>query len=58
MPQKNGGSKPGSKQRPTEDGRARADLGGPKGSTQLPTAPLTNNEAEQMPPNDEPGHVA
>jgi len=47
-----------SEQRLTEDDRARADLGGPKGSRKLSPAPLTKKEAEQMSPNDEPGHVA
>ena len=44
--------------RPTEDDLARAKLGGPKGSPQLPPAPLTPQEKEQILPNDEPGHVA
>jgi hypothetical protein len=44
--------------RPTEDDLARAALGGPKGSPELPPAPLTKTEAEQNLPNDEPGHVA
>ena len=44
--------------RPTEDDLAQASLGGPKGSRELPPAPLTQQEAEQMLPNDEPGHVA
>jgi hypothetical protein len=33
--------------RPTEDERARAALGGVKGSPDLPPAPLTRNEREQ-----------
>jgi hypothetical protein len=44
--------------RPTEDDLAQAALGGPKGSPQLPPAPLTKTEEEQNLPNDEPGHVA
>lgn len=44
--------------RPTEDDIAQAALGGPKGSTELPPAPLTKTEREQNLPNDEPGHVA
>jgi len=44
--------------RPTEDDLAQAALGGPKGSRDLPPAPLTRQEAEQNLPNDEPGHVA
>jgi hypothetical protein len=47
-----------SEDRPTEDDLARAALGGPKGSPELPPAPLTKTEAEQNLPNDEPGHVA
>ena len=47
-----------SEDRPTEDDIAQASLGGPKGSLELPPAPLTKQEAEQMLPNDEPGHVA
>lgn len=42
----------------TEDDMARASLGGVKGSPDLPPAPLTRREREQMSPNDEPGHVA
>lgn len=42
----------------TEDDLARAELGGVKGSVKLQPAPLTRKEAEQMLPNDEPGHVA
>jgi hypothetical protein len=45
-------------ERPTEDDLARASLGGVKGSRKLPPAPMTHQEAEQIPPNDEPGHVA
>jgi hypothetical protein len=47
-----------SEERPTEDDIAQARLGGPKGSPELPPAPLTEQEDEQMLPNDEPGHVA
>lgn len=43
--------------RPTEDDLAQAALGGPKGSPDLPPAPLTRREAEQTLPNDDPGHV-
>jgi hypothetical protein len=45
-------------ERPTEDDLAQAALGGPKGSPDLPAAPLTKTEREQNLPNDEPGHVA
>lgn len=45
-------------ERPTEDDLAQAALGGPKGSWELPPAPMTRQEAEQMLPNDDPGHVA
>jgi hypothetical protein len=41
--------------RPTEDDLAQTSLGGPKGSLELPTAPMTKRE--QNLPNDEPGHV-
>jgi hypothetical protein len=44
--------------RPTEDDIARAALGGPKGHPSLKPAPLTRREEQQMPPNEEPGHVA
>ena len=44
--------------RPTEDDLARASLGGSRGSPTLPPAPLTKTEEEQMPLNNEPGHVA
>jgi hypothetical protein len=49
---------PRSEDRPTEDDLARAALGGPKGSPELPPAPPTKTEGEQNPPNDDPGHVA
>jgi hypothetical protein len=42
----------------TEDDMAQAALGGPKGSPELPPAPLTKTEREQNSPNDDPGHVA
>ena len=45
-------------ERPTEDDLARASLGGVKGDKSLQPAPLTRKEAEQILPNDEPGHVA
>jgi hypothetical protein len=53
-------NKPKSEQaeRRTEDETARASLGGPKGSPELKPAPLTKQEDEQMPRNDDPGHVA
>jgi hypothetical protein len=44
--------------RPTEDDLAQTSLGGPKGSPELPAAPMTKREREQNLPNDEPGHVA
>lgn len=43
---------------PTEDDLAREELGGPKGSPDLKPAPLMRREAEQISPNDDPGHVA
>ena len=46
------------RERQTEDEIARDKLGGPKGSPDLPPAPLTKQEAEQILPNDDPGHVA
>ena len=49
---------PRTEDRPTEDDLVRATLGGPKGSPELPPAPLTKTEDEQNLPNDEPGHVA
>jgi hypothetical protein len=49
---------PRTEDRPTEDDLARAALGGPKGSPELPPAPLTKTEDEQNSPNDDPGHVA
>jgi hypothetical protein len=45
-------------ERKTEDQMALEKLGGVKGSPELPPAPLTKQEAEQMPRNNEPGHVA
>jgi len=47
-----------SKERPTEDDQAQAQLGGVKGGRKLTPAPLTKEEAEQNLPNDEPGHTA
>lgn len=44
--------------RPTEDELARSTLGGPKGSPELQPAPMTKKEAEQISPNDDPGHAA
>ncbi len=44
--------------RPTEDDIAQAKLGGPKGHPSLPPAPLTRQEKEQIPPVEDPGHVA
>ena len=49
---------PRTEDRPTEDDLARASLGGPKGSPELPPAPLTKTEQEQNMFPDEPGHVA
>ncbi len=49
---------PRTEDRPTEDDLARSALGGPKGSPELPSAPLTKTEDEQNLPNDDPGHVA
>jgi len=45
-------------ERKTEDQMAIEKLGGVKGSPELQPAPLTKQEAEQMPRNNEPGHVA
>jgi hypothetical protein len=42
----------------TEDEAARAKLGGVKGSPKLPPAPLTEQEKEQILPNDDDGHPA
>ena len=42
--------------RPNEDDLAQAVLGGPKGSPQLPPAPLTPREKLQTPIKDEPEH--
>jgi hypothetical protein len=42
----------------TEDEIARGHLGGVKGSKELEPAPLTENEAEQLLPNDDDGHPA
>lgn len=45
-------------ERMTEDDDARRELGGVKGSPELPPAPLTKQEAEQTPKTTDPGHVA
>lgn len=45
-------------QRETEDEQARRKLGGVKGNSNLKPAPMTRKEAEQILPNDDPGHVA
>jgi len=45
-------------ERKTEDQMALEKLGGVKGAPELPAAPLTKQEAEQMPPATTPGHVA
>jgi len=45
-------------ERETEDEQARRTLGGVKGNTNLKPAPMTRREAEQILPNDDPGHVA
>lgn len=45
-------------ERKTEDQMALETLGGVKGAPELPPAPLTKQEAEQIPPTDDPGHVA
>ena len=45
-------------ERTTEDDDARRELGGVKGSPELPPAPLTKQEAEQTPKTIDPGHVA
>src|SRR5262249_199877 len=44
--------------RPTEDDLAQAALAGPKANPSLQPAPLTRKEEEQMPPVEDPGHVA
>jgi hypothetical protein len=46
------------KERQTEDQIALERLGGVKGAPELPAAPLTRQEAEQLPQNDDPGHAA
>jgi hypothetical protein len=44
---------------PTEDDIAQAELGGPRGSRNLPPAPMTPEQKKQMPPDDyDPGHTA
>ncbi|MEW6450863.1 MAG: hypothetical protein AB1490_09460 [Pseudomonadota bacterium] len=45
-------------ERTTEDDDALRELGGVKGSPELPPAPLTKQEAEQTPKKIDPGHVA
>jgi len=45
-------------ERQTEDQIALERLGGVKGAHELPPAPLTRQEAEQLSQNDDPGHVA
>lgn len=45
-------------ERTTEDDDALRELGGVKGSPELPPAPLTKQEAEQTPKAIDPGHVA
>jgi len=45
-------------ERTTEDDDALRELGGVKGSPELPPAPLTKQEAEQTPKTIDPGHVA
>jgi hypothetical protein len=49
---------PEPEKRETEDEQARRNLGGVKGSPRLKPAPMTRKEAEQISPNDDPGHVA
>jgi hypothetical protein len=49
---------PKTEKRETEDDQARRNLGGVKGSPRLKPAPMTRKEAEQISPNDDPGHVA
>jgi hypothetical protein len=49
---------PKPQERETEDDQARRNLGGVKGSPHLKPAPMTKKEAEQILPNDDPGHVA
>lgn len=45
--------------RPTEDDIARAALGGPKGSRELPPAEMTPQRKKKMPESDfDPGHPA
>lgn len=45
-------------ERTTEDDDALRELGGVKGTPELPPAPLTKQEAEQTPKSIDPGHVA
>ncbi|HWM81650.1 MAG TPA: hypothetical protein VNQ56_06260 [Pseudolabrys sp.] len=45
-------------ERETEDDQARKTLGGAKGNPDLKPAPMTRKEAEQILPNNDPGHVA
>lgn len=44
--------------RPTEDDRARAELGGPKGSPRLQPAPMTPQRAKKTPTTPGDGHPA
>lgn len=42
----------------SEDDKARANLGGVKGSRKLPAAPMTKQQQEKVPKNNDPGHTA
>lgn len=51
------GREPGG-DRPTEDDIAQAELGGPRGSPELPPAKMTPQRKKKMPDPSEPGHTA
>jgi hypothetical protein len=42
----------------TEDEIARGHLGGPRGSKELPPAPMTPQNRKDTSPEDDPGHTA
>ena len=44
-------------QRPTEDDRAQADLGGPRGHPDLKPAPMTPQRAKKTPAAPQNGHT-
>jgi hypothetical protein len=58
MKPKSGNDPGNANDRRTEDEIAREHLGGPRGSKDLPPAPMTPEQRRQVPPDDEPGHTA